>query len=287
MQQHQLATVLLSLLGLSLALSEHHHHNLPLHCNKWKNSCDKHQAHCSSDTKPEQEAVLPASCCALLPEDSSQTPPDSGHYTLRGKNSFSQVEAWCDMETSGGGWQTIVRRVSESQDIFNTKLFHEYEDGFGSLDGSFWYGLNAMRLLTSQETYEMRVDMYREVEQNETSAHAHYSSFEVSGANYTLKLGSFNGSEPNLIDNLVQFNNQQFVARRFPGDLEYNCVNTYKAAGWWYVPGNCLAGDGQTIGTVLTRGFQDLEWYKGKGVDSEETKFQKYEMKIRPTSCKL
>ena len=52
--------------------------------------------------------------------------------------SVSEVHGYCDTMTAGGGWLVIQRRKDGSED-FN-RNWVEYEDGFGSLTGEFWYG---------------------------------------------------------------------------------------------------------------------------------------------------
>ena len=48
------------------------------------------------------------------------------------------AEGYCDGVTAGGGWLVVQRRHDGSVD-FN-RGWIDYEDGFGSLTGEFWYG---------------------------------------------------------------------------------------------------------------------------------------------------
>lgn len=280
----QLATLslLLSLAVLILAPIVLGNHYEPLHCKRWKGSCERYNSHCSND----KAQHLLKSCCELLEAD-NQAEFSSGRYTLK-TGSFSRSDAWCDMETDAGGWLVIMRRepTTSASDVFSERVFQEYEDGFGDLEGSFWYGLQAMERLTSSEDYEMRLDMYTEAYHNESAAHAHYNRFEVQGINYTLKIGNFSGSDSDLMNNLMQFNNRPFIARKTAVDISLSCVNTIQGAGWWYVQQHCVAGDMQTPGAVLTRAYNDLDWYD-ISMTPLARKFAKYEMKIRPTSCKV
>ena len=50
------------------------------------------------------------------------------------------------METDGGGWIVIQRRMDESQG-FNRK-WKDYAIGFGDLNGEFWLGLSKIHRLT-------------------------------------------------------------------------------------------------------------------------------------------
>lgn len=254
----------------------------PLDCNTWRSSCDRYQSQCleNLENRPLK------SCCEPLQSSNLQELSEfqSGHYTLQ-SGMYSTSDAWCDMETDGGGWLVVMRRLS-NEFTFN-RLYSEYEDGFGSLDGDFWYGLRSMEALTSRESYEMRVDMYNNTNDNESASHALYSSFEVGGTNYTLSLGEFTGSDPNLMNNLEQFNNMRFSAKHTVLDASNSCANVFKG-GWWYAV-HCVADDAQTPGSILTQTFRELDWYDinlqpGAGVKQARV-FSKYEMKIRPKDC--
>lgn len=131
----------------------------------------------------------------------------------------------------------------------------------------------------------MRLDMYSKDNETESTSHAFYDSFSLEGTNYTLKLGNFNGSDPQLSDNLMQFNNRPFDAKNTKSDT--GCAHDMKG-GWWYASTkNCIAEDEQTPGAVMTRPYNDLGWYDTSLADSIGYRmFEKYEMKIRPSNCK-
>ena len=76
---------------------------------------------------------------------------------------FSQgySKALCDMETDGGGWLVIQRRMPNGTVNF-TRNWADYENGFGDLNGEFWYGLRNIHALTTENEVELRIDMVRE-----------------------------------------------------------------------------------------------------------------------------
>ena len=218
------------------------------------------------------------SCCDYL-----QMPgyPTSRQYRLK-TGTYSTAAAFCDMETDGGGWTVVMRRSTLDFD----RYYREYEDGFGDLDDEFWYGLRMLRDITSRTPYEMRLDMFANINDTESTSHALYGTFQVEGDSYTLVLGNFTGSDPNLRDNLMHFNNEPFVARQEKveqGERD-RCIDDFKG-GWWYTGTSCLSGEGQTPGTILTARHSLVEWYD---IDLQPIgrTFQKYEMKIRPLNCK-
>ena len=100
------------------------------------------------------------------------------------------VEEYCDGTTAGGGWLVVQRRQDGSVDFDRGWL--DYEDGFGSLTGEFWYGLTPLHCLTNQGQWEMRIDLTLT---NGTKSYLSYSSFKIGPAssNYRLSITGFKG----------------------------------------------------------------------------------------------
>ena len=100
------------------------------------------------------------------------------------------AEGYCDAVTNGGGWLVIQRRQDGSLD-FN-RDWVDYEDGFGSLTGEFWYGLRAIHCLTNQGQWELRIDY---TPTSGTKGYLSYSNFRVGSAaeQYKLTISGFSG----------------------------------------------------------------------------------------------
>jgi hypothetical protein len=266
-----ISTVTLSLFALSCSTL----------CKKRHGTCVNYYHNCSLK-----------SCCEPLQTKGYKYPPPSGEYLLH-FSKFFKIAAYCDMETDQGGWTVVMRRSSINSN-FKKRYYHDYEDGFGELNGEFWSGLRLMHYLTSRTPQEMRLDMFTLANDTESTSHATYSNFEVQdeGENYTLSLGGFTGSDSNLTDSLSEFNGQPFIA-----ELEKDRVNIPECVarlegGWWYTDStNCVSASVPgPPGTVLTAGISHLlEWYDPsipKTPNSRQARiFQKYEMKIRPLNC--
>ena len=78
-------------------------------------------------------------------------------YNITNFCGVSEVaEGYCDVVSDGGGWLVVQRRKDGSVDFNRPWL--EYEEGFGNLDGEFWYGLRLLHYLTSQGQWQLRVD---------------------------------------------------------------------------------------------------------------------------------
>jgi len=97
-------------------------------------------------------------------------------YTIKNfcGNCLSTQKVYCDTITAGGGWLVIQRRKDGSVD-FN-RDWADYEEGFGSLTGEFWYGLRAVHCLTHQGQWELRIDYTLS---NGTKGYLSYSKFRV------------------------------------------------------------------------------------------------------------
>uniref|UniRef100_A0A8C5D5N9 Angiopoietin-related protein 4-like n=1 Tax=Gouania willdenowi TaxID=441366 RepID=A0A8C5D5N9_GOUWI len=70
----------------------------------------------------------------------------SGVYTIQPESSHP-FDVLCEM-TSDGAWTIIQKRHDGSQN-FNQK-WDEYKNGFGSLNGEFWLGLEKIHSLSKQ-----------------------------------------------------------------------------------------------------------------------------------------
>ncbi len=165
---------------------------------------------------------------------------------FNGRSGFYGVRdelAYCDMETDGGGWMVIARRVSSYKPGGPGRSFRknwkQYAQGFGVLDRSFWLGLERMHRLTFAQPMELRVDMTWE---NGTKVFAHYENFYVAGAEdkYRLTVEGYN-PKSTVRDSLTYHNGSLFSTYDQDNDKRSNyrsgCANVCPDAcggGWWY-----------------------------------------------------
>ena len=96
------------------------------------------------------------------------------------------------MDTDNGGWLVIQRRV-EGGTVDFYRDWSYFEEGFGDLEGEFWYGLRNIHCLTNSASVELRIDMEDE---NGTKITWTYQEFRVEGPEnkYRLHIGGGEGT---------------------------------------------------------------------------------------------
>ena len=144
------------------------------------------------------------------------------------------AEGYCDAVTDGGGWLVVQRRQDGSVD-FN-RSWIEYEEGFGSLTGEFWYGLRPLHCLTNQGQWQLRIDF---TFTNGTKSYLSYTKFSVGPANsqYQLSISGFTGITADPFTT-YPINGMKFTTKDKDNDkYGQNCAvigNGRNAGGWWY-----------------------------------------------------
>ncbi|CAH1224798.1 FCN1 [Branchiostoma lanceolatum] len=182
------------------------------------------QCSCPEATTQTPEVTTPpaeADCAAY--HASGQT--TSGVYTLS-----SGVQAYCDMDTAGGGW-TVIQRRQDGSVPFN-RTWEEYKQGFGDKNGEYWLGNENIHLLTQQKSYTLRIDMS---DWEGESRFAVYSTFRVSGESdgYRLSISGFTGDAG---DSMGGNNGQQFSTVDRDNDVvsSGHCSQLRGQTGWWF-----------------------------------------------------
>uniref|UniRef100_A0A8C9PDM0 Fibrinogen C-terminal domain-containing protein n=1 Tax=Spermophilus dauricus TaxID=99837 RepID=A0A8C9PDM0_SPEDA len=97
-----------------------------------------------------------------------------GVYTIRVANGSEPKKVFCGMESNGGGWTIIQRRVDGSEDF--QRSWKEYKEGFGNPAGEYWLGNEAIHQLTSRATYSLRVELE---DWEDQEADAQYERFQL------------------------------------------------------------------------------------------------------------
>ncbi|XP_063961222.1 fibrinogen C domain-containing protein 1-like [Lytechinus pictus] len=178
------------------------------------------------------------------------------------------------MDTDGGGWTVFQRREDGSTNFFRTWI--EYHYGFGQLSGEHWLGNSKLHRLTSQRSYELRVDL-EDFEGEKSYASYDHFAVEDERDGYRLSLRGFNGTAG---DSLLYHHGQPFSTRDRDDDASKgNCAKLYSGA-WWFQ--RChfsnLNGKYYEGGKLSSKG---TAWYHWKNTYYS---VKRSEMKIRPTA---
>ncbi|XP_013401135.1 fibrinogen C domain-containing protein 1-B-like [Lingula anatina] len=206
----------------------------------------------------------------------------SGVYTIEPADDRGQFEVYCDMETDGGGWTVFQKRVDGSVDFY--RGWQQYKLGFGNLNGEFWLGNDFINRLTSQERYELRVDL------EDTSGikkYALYDSFSITSerTGYQLSLGTYSGDAGDSLG-VANYGSKgmKFSTKDMDNDVySGNCATQFKGA-WWY--SNCHSANlnGLYHHGAHTTFADGINWKSFKG---HHYSLKRTEMKIRPAGFKF
>ncbi|XP_063411826.1 fibrinogen C domain-containing protein 1-like [Mytilus trossulus] len=167
-------------------------------------------------------------------------------------------DAYCDMNTAGGGWLVFQRRQDGSIDFFRN--WTDYKNGFGDLTGEFWLGNDKIHEITTHDEYELYIHME---DLDGDQRYARYQTFFVGDiqSKFTLQVGDYLGDGG---DSFATSNHNSQPFSTLDRDSSSACPKIYKG-GWWYK--NCHNSNLNGLylnGTHKTRGI-GIEWYTWKG----------------------
>ncbi|XP_078584190.1 neurotrypsin-like [Branchiostoma floridae x Branchiostoma japonicum] len=192
----------------------------------------------------------------------------------------ADVEAFCDMDTAGGGW-TVIQRRQDGSVPFN-RIWDEYKVGFGNKNGEYWLGNENIHLLTNQKNYRLRIEL---LDWNNESAFAEYSTFRVSGESdgYRLHISGYSGTAGDSMTSGHPLNGQRFstVDRDIDGHGSYHCSQERGQGGWWFRACSSSYLNGRYLGNCgySCPSWQGVVWYYWRG---RYYSLKSVSMKIRP-----
>lgn len=199
----------------------------------------------------------------------------SGIYHITPMYSSCSIPVYCDMDTPPGGWLVIQKRNTGK---LNFNLFwNEYREGFGNIAAEYWLGLDNMFLLSNQDHYELRVDIW---DYDDNKVYALYKNFKLDGERDKYKL-NIQGFEGSARDSLINHNRMKFSTidndnDNYPG---YHCAKEWQC-GWWF--NGCFTG--LLNGEYSNKSLRDpavlpsIAWNSWK-----KKQLAKTELKIRPS----
>lgn len=135
-----------------------------------------------------------------------------------------------DMETQGGGWLIILRRMDGSVN-FN-RDWSVYKRGFGDLDGEFFVGLNKLHALTGERNQELIV-LLEDYDGN--ARQEIYEKFSIGNEQELYALNTLGIASGTAGDSMIYHHGMKFSTfdRDNDPDTNRNCAETFNG-GWWY-----------------------------------------------------
>uniref|UniRef100_A0A1A8QT21 Angiopoietin-like 4 n=1 Tax=Nothobranchius pienaari TaxID=704102 RepID=A0A1A8QT21_9TELE len=153
----------------------------------------------------------------------------SGVYTIQpeGSQAFSVL---CQM-TPEGGWTIIQKRQDGSQN-FN-QLWERYKNGFGSLNGEFWLGLDNIHSLSKQGQYILQVELSDEAGQQREARYKFQLDGEEKMFALHLEQESPSGVQEDIV--IAGASGLPFSTADRDNDLaaDINCAQML-SGGWWF-----------------------------------------------------
>lgn len=153
----------------------------------------------------------------------------SGVYMISPSDPRLSIPVYCDVDTEGGPWTVIQRRMDGSGNFF--RPWADYVKGFGDVDGEYWLGLEFIHKITQRRTQKLLVEM-EDFEGGKTTAQYMHFSVGSDCDGYKLSVSEFvNGGAG---DSLSYYNGMKFSTFDWDRDIwSGNCAKTYMG-GFWY-----------------------------------------------------
>ncbi|XP_053572507.1 fibroleukin [Bombina bombina] len=211
----------------------------------------------------------------------------NGIYRLIPDPKNKTFEAYCDMESMGGGW-TVVQMRKDGSINFN-RTWDEYKNGFGNLSGEFWLGNDKLHLLTKSSDMILRIEMedFKGIRE-----YAKYDQFYVANEylKYRLSVSGYSGTAGDALHFSKQYNHdQKFFTTPDKDNDRYpsgNC-GAYYSSGWWFDA--CMSAN--LNGKYYEKDYKGVRngifWGTWNGVADEQLQsyrqaFKNVKMMIRP-----
>ncbi|XP_061190217.1 fibroleukin-like [Saccostrea echinata] len=153
--------------------------------------------------------------------------------------SSTPVRVYCDMDTMGGGWTAIQKRIDGS--VSFDRMWTDYKNGFGAPEQNVWIGNDVIHQLTKGKNPYLIVSI---ILVNGTTLYEMYDQFYVSdeAGKYQLFLagpatGTLGDSMLNTGNSFADLSGMSFSTLDRDNDTcACNCADHY-GGGWWF--NNC------------------------------------------------
>uniref|UniRef100_G3Q4W3 Fibrinogen-like 2a n=1 Tax=Gasterosteus aculeatus TaxID=69293 RepID=G3Q4W3_GASAC len=195
--------------------------------NKLSSTCT---TQCAVQNSPKSIILAPRDCSDYNVLEAKK----NGVYEVTPDHRNGTFEVFCDMESFGGGWTVIQRRLDGS--VSFNRTWAEYKKGFGNLRSEFWLGNDHIHLMTKSKDMVLRI----ELEDFEgVREYAKYDQFYVANEflRYRLSVSGYGGTAGNALSFNKHFNHdQKFFSTADRDNDMYSTGNcgAYYSSGWWF-----------------------------------------------------
>uniref|UniRef100_A0A182F1R9 Fibrinogen C-terminal domain-containing protein n=2 Tax=Anopheles albimanus TaxID=7167 RepID=A0A182F1R9_ANOAL len=153
----------------------------------------------------------------------------SGKYNIRGNDTFSSFEAYCEQQKFGGGWMVIQHRFDGSLSF--DRNWNAYRNGFGEVGGEIWIGLERIYQFTKEHDCELLIEMK---DFYDNFKYARYSLFGIGSESELYELKTLGGYSGTAGDSLSGHIGMKFTTIDRDNDRSAtNCAESYEG-GWWF-----------------------------------------------------
>ncbi|XP_065079753.1 fibrinogen-like protein A [Ochlerotatus camptorhynchus] len=200
---------------------------------------------------------MPTSITSIVSSCRSETSKKSGRYWMQldGSDPF---QVYCEQTFYGGGWIVVQNRFNGS--VHFNRTWTEYKNGFGSLDGEFWLGLEKIHKITTATVNELLIHLE---DFDGLAKYARYKRFTVGAESVQYTLVAVEGHSGNLEDSLKRHKGKKFSTPEVDNDNDSgrNCADVY-SSGWWF--DNCFDSNLNGVYTDIGNHFS-MSWQKFTG----------------------
>ncbi|XP_037089897.1 angiopoietin-4-like [Pollicipes pollicipes] len=175
-----------------------------------------------------------------------------------------QMQVFCDMETTGGGW-TVVQRRGQFADRSSLDFYQDwatYKWGFGNISEEFYLGNELIHLLTASNDFVLRVELEDFSGDRRYAEYQHFS-IDREDNQYRLNVGKYSG---NAGDAMTYHNGFGFTTKdrehdSWPGK---NCATHYRG-GWWFASCHRANLNGVYLSGHHSSYGNGIIWYPWRG----------------------
>jgi len=153
----------------------------------------------------------------------------SGVYRVKPLDGGHSFDVFCDMKTDGGGWNVFSRRLDGSVDFY--KPWVDYKEGFGSLDGEHWLGLDKINRLSKTMPHRLRIDLTTFEDEHK---HGTWRTFMVDDEDHKYTLTARGFRDHGIGNSLRYHSGRPFSTYDRDNDAWVNNCASYFHGAWWY-----------------------------------------------------